>query len=102
MDNSILFDLIGKAFNVDDIGQRVATETSRAVYGRMGSITRAEWGASLQNGFNPSFSITMFAYDYNGEELAEVDGVRYSIYRTYRYNDLIELYLEKKTGATNG
>ena len=45
----------------------------------------------------------MFAPDYEGEELAEIDGVRYGVYRTYLgSNESIELYLERKTGATNG
>lgn len=99
MDNSIIFSLIAEAYVVDDIGQRIAQDTSREVYGQKGAITRAEWNAAAQQGFKPSYEITMFAYDYNGEELAEVDGERYTIYRTYKYNDTIELYLEKKVGA---
>lgn len=42
----------------------------------------------------------MFAYDYAGETLAELDGVRYGIYRTYLgKNETIELYLERKAGV---
>lgn len=41
----------------------------------------------------------MFVYDYNGERIAELDGVRYGIYRTYlAQNEFIELYLERKAG----
>ena len=99
MDNSIIFSLISEAFIIDDIGQRIATETSREVYGQKGAITRAEWNAAAQQGLKPSYEVTMFAYDYEGEEIAEVDGERYTIYRTYKRNDTVELYLEKKVGA---
>lgn len=45
----------------------------------------------------------MFAFDYNGEDIVEIDGNRYSVYRTYRAKaDEIELYLEKKAGSENG
>lgn len=93
-----IFHLIKETFIVDDIGQRVPTETSRAVYGTQYSITRAEWNASGQRGLKPDFMISMFTYDYQGEEIAVVDGIRYGIYRTYRNNDSIELYMEKKGG----
>ena len=42
----------------------------------------------------------MFAPDYNGETIAELNGVRYSVYRTYLgKNETIELYLERKAGV---
>lgn len=42
----------------------------------------------------------MFTYDYQGEEIAEINGDRYGIYRTYfATTDTIELYLEKKAGV---
>lgn len=43
--------------------------------------------------------MTMFAPDYQGEQIAVVDGVRYGVYRTYRAkNETLELYLERKAG----
>ena len=39
--------------------------------------------------------------DYEGESVAEIDGVRYEIYRTYLTNDGgIELYLKKSAGVS--
>lgn len=49
---------------------------------------------------NPEYRATMFSPDYNGEQIAELDGVRYGIYRTYLgRNETVELYLEKKAGV---
>ena len=44
------------------------------------------------------------AVNYSGEQEAELQGVRYRIYRTYRKRDTdeVELYLEEKAGAANG
>ena len=42
----------------------------------------------------------MFAYDYEGESIVEIDGTRYGVYRTYLgKNETLELYLEQKTGV---
>ena len=42
----------------------------------------------------------MFSPDYNGAKEVEFDGKRYGIYRTYlRQDELLELYLERKTGV---
>ena len=46
-----------------------------------------------------ALKVTMFAPDYQGEQIAVVDGVRYGVYRTYRAkNETLELYLERKAG----
>ena len=94
----LIFELIKETYSTDPIGQKIPHETSRQVYGDKHSITRAEWNDAGQRGLKPEFMMTMFAYDYEGEELARVGGVKYSIYRTYRKDDTIELYMEKKAG----
>lgn len=94
----LIFSLISKTYITDAIGQKIAQETKRTVYGTKYPITRAEWNTGGQNGLKPEFMIAMFTYDYQGEELAEVEGARYGIYRTYTNNDRVELYMERKTG----
>lgn len=95
----LIFSLIQETFIMDAIGQKIAQETSRNVYGTKHPITRAEWNTGGQNGFKPEFMISMFTYDYQGEAVAVVNGVKYGIYRTYTNNDIIELYMERKTGV---
>lgn len=107
MDRSKAFYLVANAYTVDNIGQKVATQTKRLVYGRIGSITRNEWNAAGELGIKPEFVMTMFAGDYAGEKTVEMD-VRgktqhFGIYRTYQAtNDDLELYLEWKVGDSNG
>ena len=47
-----------------------------------------------------AYCVTVWADEYNGEQTAVLDGVRYSIYRTYQPNtEEIELYLQQKVGT---
>lgn len=99
MDRSNVVNLIAVTYAVDSIGQRVANETSRTVYCDIRNVSRSEWKDAGEMGFKPQYQITMFAPDYEGEEIAEINGTRYGVYRTYHgRNDTIELYLEEKAG----
>ena len=100
MDRSNIINLISCTYTADDLGQQIATETSRQVFCDVKSVSQAEWFEGGRNGLKPEYKITMFLYDYNGEKVAEFDGVRYSIYRTFKaQNEVIELYLEAKAGV---
>lgn len=83
------------------LGQFVQVGTeSREVFCEIGSITQSEWSAAGQMGLKPEMRITIWADEYGGAEAAVLDGVRYSIYRTYQAGpDKIELYLTRKVGV---
>ena len=103
MDRSISFKLLTSTKWQDEIKQWHETTRKREVFGQLGSVTANEFFAGGQNGFKPEFRIVMFAPDYLGEELLEIDGQVYSIYRTYfAKNDMIELYVEKRSGNETG
>ena len=77
----------------------ISTESKRKVFCSITSVSASEWFEAGRNGLQAELRITMFAFDYHGEKIAEVNGQRYSIYRTFRSKpDEIELYLEKKAG----
>lgn len=100
MDKSTAFNLIKTTYEVDAIGQRVPVETVRKVFGRKSSATRAEWSAAGVNGIKASFVLTMFAPEYRGEEVAELGGKRYAIYRTFlSKTETVELYLGEEVGV---
>lgn len=100
MDRSTDFTLVSMTRTQDSIGQYVDTPTERTVFGSVGSVSRDEFFSGGEAGFKPEIRVTMFAPDYEGEDLAIVDGVYYSIYRTYyAKNDMIELYMERRTGS---
>lgn len=100
MDRSNVLSLIAQTYQMDDIGQQIPVETVRDVFCNISSISRAEWYQAGQAGIKPEYRVTVFAYDYQNEILAELNGVRYGIYRTYMIgNESIELYLERKAGV---
>lgn len=100
MDRSNVLSLIAQTYQMDDIGQQISVETARDVFCNISSISRAEWYQAGQSEIKPEYKVTVFAYDYQNETLAVLNGVRYSVYRTYLSgNESIELYLERKVGV---
>lgn len=99
MDKSNVLTLVSMIQKQDEVGNYIPEEVKRVVYCNVESVSRVEWYEAGRNGMNPQYKITVFAYDYENELVAEFEGVRYSIYRTYlKSNEDIELYLEKKAG----
>lgn len=103
MDRSNTIDLIAISQTQDSNLAWVDTEESRTVYCNIQSVTQSEFFEAQRNDMRAVYKVTMFYADYEGEQIAELDGVRYSIYRTYRKrNDELELYLQETNGATYG
>lgn len=102
MDRSQVINLIGVTITQDEIKQNVETPTTRAVYCNISSIDGNEFLRAGQLGIKARYRITMFKYDYNDERIVELNGDRYSVYRTYEgRNDMIDLYIERKAGVSN-
>lgn len=100
MDKSIILTLISTDYKTDSIGQLVPIEKRKDIYCNISSVNSSEWFEAGRNGLNAEYRATMFAFDYHGEQIAELDGVRYGIYRTYlAHNESLELYLERKAGV---
>lgn len=92
--------LISTAYRTDSLFQRIPVEQRREVPCQVGGIRQSEWFSAGQKGLRPQMMLTVFDDDYLGETIAEVDGVRYGVYRTYpAKHDKTELYLEKKGGV---
>jgi len=91
--------LIPQEITLDDYGNEEATDTESTVFCEVASITQTEFYAAADTQLNPEFRFTVFFGDYNGEQIVIYNGVRYSIYRTYRTGDDLELYVERKIGV---
>lgn len=100
MDRSRVLTLIRVTYTDDSIGQQVPQETRRDVFCNVSSVSASEFFDAGRAGLKPEYRVTMFAHDYEGEEIVELDGARYGVYRTYLgKNETIELYLERKAGV---
>ena len=91
--------LIKQAITTDKYQREVATETSTDVFCEVYSITQTEFYAAANTELNPEYRFNVFFGDYNGESIVEYQGTRYSVYRTYRNGDYMELYVERKIGT---
>lgn len=92
--------LIAQTYAKNAYGVEIPTETTREIYCDVKSISQREFYAAGENGFKPELRFDVFAYDYNGENLIEYNGNRYSVYRTYQNsNNVLELYTERKIGV---
>ena len=73
------------------------TETKRTVYCTVKSIGQQEAYLAMGQGLNPELKVILaHDFEYEGEGLCELDGVRYEILRTYiTETDGIELTLQR-------
>lgn len=99
MDRSTPIYLVSETYTEDAYGVLQPTTTERLVYANVSDVTRAEWFEGGRNGLNPELKFTMFAPDYQGEEVVKHKGNRYHVYRTYHARtDVLELYVERNKG----
>lgn len=94
-------DLISETYTRDTIGQEAAQETRRTVLCSLHGITGQEWARAAQQGLQPELMCQLGdSADYDGEKRAALNGVRYSVYRTFLRDDGgVELYLRRDVGS---
>lgn len=92
--------LISISYSKDALEQMVPAEAKREVFCQQHSVSQSEFFEAGRSGLQPQHKLTVFEGDYQGETIAELDGVRYSVYRTYLgKNDCMELYLQRRAGV---
>ena len=71
-------------------------ETKREVFCGFRSIGMKEFYSANATDFHPELKLVLADYlDYDGETLADYNGLRFRIIRTYREGQELELTLEK-------
>ena len=96
MQKANVVDLISVSPEAEGVGTD-RTETKRSVFCTVRSIGQQEAYLAMGQGLNPTLKVILaHDFEYGGEELCELDGVRYEILRTYiTETDGIELTLQK-------
>lgn len=99
MIKSTVITLIGESPEARGVGTD-ATETSRTVYCTVKSVGQQEVYQAMAVGLNPELKVVIpHDFEYGGESVAELDGVRFRILRTYITEaDGIELTLQRIRG----
>lgn len=94
--------LISTAAVLDELRQTTTQETRRKVYGTVTSVTGSEFTNAGILGIRADLRVLVYAPDYQNETAAEIENVRYSVYRTYKNpNNRMELYLTRRAGDEN-
>lgn len=102
MDRSELISLVKEVKTKDSLGVFHSETHRRDVFCNISSVSASEFFEGGRSGLNPSYRMSVFFGDYDGEEILEYNGKTYSIYRTFlKGTDTLELYVERK-GGTNG
>ena len=91
-----VLDLISVSPEAAGVGTE-PTETKRSVYCTVKSIGQQEAYLAMGQGLNPEYKVILaHDFEYEGERLCELGGVRYDILRTYiTETDGIELTLQR-------
>ena len=100
MDRSRVLTLIGQTYKADALASRCPWKRAERYSAMSPGVSATEFFEAGRAGICPEYRVTLFAFDYNGESIAELEGVRYGVYRTYlKSGEDIELYLERKAGV---
>lgn len=92
-------ELVSITYNYDELKQRIPVEVPRQVSATVRYIRSTEAAESIGlDGLMDEVTLAVSAADYNGETAVNLGGQRYTVTRTYRYNDMVELSLEEKAG----
>lgn len=84
--------LISQTHGTDEYGDPKLKESSREVFARLASVGQKEFYEAHAVGLKPELKFVLTDYlDYEGEMLAEHNGIRYRVLRTYRKGQELEL-----------
>lgn len=94
--------LISEDTSTDEIGQIIESDAAQAeVFCLAKSVTRTEWSTAYQYGFQAEWMLEVLHADYQGQRIADFDGQRYTIYRSFCAGERTELYLGLRVGDLN-
>lgn len=102
MNKSDVAYLLAESYTQNNFGVMERVVSKKKVFVKVASVTGQEWFEGGRNGLNPRFRFTMFAHDYEDENIIEYNGKEYTIYRIFfKTVDEVELYTEVRKGNEN-
>lgn len=96
--NDVIF-LITESMTQDANHVLTTAESKRQVFCTVSSVGMREITNASQMGIQPEYQFSVFQGDYQGERIVEYHGERYTVYRTYRAGDKVELYCQTRRGS---
>ena len=81
----------------DKLKQNIIEEVKTVLLCRKKSITRSEFYQANQAGIRPSLVVDIHSFEYDNQELAEFEGKRYRVIKTYPVDlETLELTMTEK------
>lgn len=98
MNRAYKIKLVKLSYFPDAIGQLVPSETYTEPFAIIRDVSRTESERPVE-GLRPSKVFDLLMTEYDGEDIIEFQGERYTVYRTYLRDDArIELYTGVRIG----
>ena len=95
--------LIKQTVEYDAYRQEITVETERTLLAHLKEIGRNEFYLAASSDLVPELAFDVHLFEYEQERIVEIDGQRYSIFRTYRHFvdglEMIELTCGKRVGV---
>lgn len=89
--------LFSASYVEDALGNQHEELTAKNIWANVYSVSRNEFFAAGTNGFKPECAAEIWTHEYGGERLAEIDGKRLHVYRSFNRTDgRTELYLSDR------
>lgn len=77
---------------------QIKKHKSAEVFCKVDSVSRGEIYNAAITGLRPTYTITMNEFEYSGESEIKYNGQLYSVLRTYKKDDYVELTVGGKLG----
>lgn len=91
--------LIGNETTEDEFGNQISNGKRTEVQASEFQVSRYEFYQAAKAGIRASRGFVIHTFEYDNEQMVEVDGVSYSVIRTFKLNaDELEIYVEDKVG----
>lgn len=87
----------------DEYGNAIYPEQVTPVYAEKKAVRQSEFFQAHAAGFKPEVVLEVHSFEYHNEELCEMEGERFKIYRAYPIGktERTELYLTAIVGDTD-
>lgn len=91
---------LGKSeIETDDYGVQFKKYTYKEIFASIKSVSQSEFYSAAQSGFKPELKFVISDYyDYDGEDRIIYDEKIYSVIRTYRNGQELEITVQKFLG----
>lgn len=84
------------SFEIDGTGQQVEVRTATPTYVNMRQMGATAWMAARSAGLHADAHVEVPTFDYDGQQVIEIDGTEYTVERVQAIGDVTYLTLERR------